>query len=540
MPSPQFGFPPPFYGSPPFNPNAPDPRNPKGGLGLGRGLPQGGSGLLGRVLGSILGGGAAPQGPAAPQSPQPSAPDPLQAPLGGNPLQQIFRGIGDVSDAAQGRAGPTQRALEQRRIEYERKRQEFAQNLAVLDKFQASIESTPLDKVDARKAQLRKAYEQLNPQGGEMFDALLGDTGLSQARLEELGQDEGVKVIIAQGGSMRDILDYAQKSPDFAERTIERQDSKALPSVRKKVEGLLNSSDPGVRAELAKIAKDGSTTFSELETLIEQYGTEGPEGTKLTPGELGTYKRKQDVLAQLIPGLKADAAFAKEKDAKAKADLEVETQKRIGMDAAEIRSKLEAEKPQRSEGITPNKQADLLTGAQNKDATYRQSIAALDRALDTRVNGIKDIELIFQFISGLDETAAREGEVALAQKAGGLKGKVQALLNQAQGTGLVGEDARRQLREVLQITRDDIEKDRQLILGNYRKVAEGLGSDPSVLEAFDNLGKFGEKPKAEGAEGKAQLRSATDAEIETVQRELGENASEDDLLDALAAKGLAP
>lgn len=506
----------PVSGSPPFNPNAPDPRQPQ----------QGGPG---GILGAILGGG---QRPMQQQPQQTANPDPgsLQ---GVPPLQRLLLGLGDIAAGFRGQPGPSQQLMAQRRAEYERKRQQYLQNLAVLEQFGGALEKTSLDQVDARRDQFKQVYETIAPGQGETFDAFLGDRGKSRALLEMAKESELLKMAIAQGASQADLLQI-QKSPAFEAEAFENADRKNAPSVEKKVQAFLNSTDPELRAELDKAAKDGSITFAEVETLMQRFGTDGPEGTKLSPSEIGTYNRKQDLLAQRFPGLKADKAFLEEKDAKAKADLQVETQKRITTNAEKIRDTYERAraKSKPAEGMTPNAQANLFATADQRLAPLRQSVAALDRALDQRGGGVKDIELIFQFISGLDETAAREGEVALAQRVAGLKGFIESNLEKAKGTGIIGDTIREQIRDSLAGVRKDFGT---LLEGRskaFGSVAKSLQADPNVVGEIEGMGKLNQvaKPK--------ERRQAIQADVDRLQKELGENATDEQILKALDEQGL--
>lgn len=507
----------PNSGSPPFNPNAPDPRQSQ----------QQGGGLLGRIFGGIGGGSQRPVRPGEPQQPQRS----------GGGISDLLIALGDFGAGVNGQPGPSQILMQQRQQAYQQKRQQYAQNLQLLGEFQKAIEKAPLDQQEATKAKLRTQFETYaGPGSGDLFDSVLGNAGISAGMLEAAKKDPAAQQLIYMGAGQDAIAEYL-RSPVGVQNAITAQDQAVSPAVEKKLRaGLFESKNPEVRAALEAAAKDGAITVEDVRALNQQFGTDGPQGTRLSDAELGTLERQQGSFAQRLPGFKTTEAFDKEKAAKVSADLQVETQKRITTNAEEIRDRYERERL-RAQGnkdprFTPNAQAEMLSKAQRQDGTYRQSIAALDRALDTRVNGIKDIELIFQFISGLDETAAREGEVALAQKANGLKGKVQAILQQVQGTGLIGEDARTQLREALQLTRDDIAKDRDLVIGNARDVAKGLGADPSVVKALEALKDYGKKEPAK------ERRAATEEDVQRVTKQLGGEATDEQILKALEDEGL--
>lgn len=356
-----FNFPEPIG----INPNAPPPLSRAQRPVLKMPATQGGGGGLG--LGSILRGIFGGQQGQQPQS----APGGPPTGLGDlPPLQKALLALGDVAAGYQGQVGPSQQLLAQRRAQYEQKRQAYLQNLALLDKFGEALQNTPVDQIEARKAKLREAYEQIAPGGGEMFDSVLGDTGLSKATLEQLAEDEGAKVILAQGGTMKDILDY-RKSPDFVNRTVERADTKSLPAVQKKVQGLLNSKDPAVRAELAKIVKDGSVTAAEVEALSSQFGTDGPEGTRLSEAEAQTLRRQQAKIAQLIPGFTTDAVFNQKAESK-RAEADYRAKKAIDQEYAAT-----------EEGLAPSERKDLRKARPQVIAgitTAKQKVAKLKKA----------------------------------------------------------------------------------------------------------------------------------------------------------------
>lgn len=314
----------PLSGSPPFNPYLPDPRQastPPQPLGVPQGFPSapGAPTPASVPQGPQAPLGATPQGPA-PQGAVPQAPG--QGPRG-SALSRFLLGIGDVSAAAQGRPGPSDE-LRQRRIQdYQLKRQELFQNLELSAKFAEVLTATPVDQLEGRRAKLRDAFGKLAPGQEDLYDLITSDVGLSGATLETLRNNDAVKMILASGGSTRDVLDFVRSEP--GQKSVqEMNDRVALPAAKRKIDALRNSTDPRVREALAKGSADKLLTFEEMLAISEEFGTDGPEGTKLTPSEASAVRRNQDQLGLAVPGVIPTSEYLEEKDLERQIRLERE------------------------------------------------------------------------------------------------------------------------------------------------------------------------------------------------------------------------
>lgn len=314
--------------TPGFNPNAPLPGVGRTTSPLGIALP-GAGGALPRDPGI---GGGVPQGPRLPQlgaQPQPApaaSPQPTGGPgdlsqLGG--LQRGLLGAGDVAAAVRGRPLPSQQLSQQRIAEYQRQRTELLQNLQLTSQFGDALAKTPVDQLEARRAKLRTAYGAIAPGQEALYDALTEDAGLSKAATETLQQNEAVKLMLATGATTEDIAEYV-RSPAFKLEAQQTNDRTALPQVKRKLDALRNSTDPKVRARVDAIAKDGLATVEEYIALSDELGTDGPEGTKLTPGESDAARRNQQILIQQVPGLTSTDDYVAEQELQRKIRLEHE------------------------------------------------------------------------------------------------------------------------------------------------------------------------------------------------------------------------
>jgi hypothetical protein len=143
--------------------------------------------------------------------------------------------------------------------------------------------------------------------------------------------------------------------------------------------------------------------------------------------------------------------------------------------------------------FTPNNQMSMVMRATKEDNVARRSLSSLDRAINQVGTGAGDIGILYRFINQMDDTAAREGELDLAQSAQSIADRLRTRFgNITEGTKL-GPELRQQIVEELQIARKQLQDQRSLVLGNYRNMATGLEAHPSVLQAFDRLGGYGEQ-----------------------------------------------
>ena len=385
---------------------------------------------------------------AAPATAQP----PISRPQGGvgppptdlsdlGPLQKVGLALGDFSAGLQGRQGPSQQILAQRKQEYEAKRQQYLQGLQVLDVARQQLENTPVDKLEQRRKVLRDQFVQFagGEEAGDLFDASLGDLGSSKAVLEQLAEDDAGKALLASGGTLKEINQLAT-SEGFLARKSERQDKANLPTVERKIKALLNSQDPEVRALLAKIQKDGFTTPEEIKQLNE-LGTQGPDGTKLTDSELQTLDRQQGALEERIPGFRRSEFFKTEQDLK--------QQEASAIRLAREKAKIEREEkllagPTQAEARDIDRLRAQYLSQSAKFLSYKEAAQGIEQASEDD-SGASDIVLLYNFIKLQDPNAVKEGEIALTERASGPLQRYADLFNKVQSGSILDPKVREDL-----------------------------------------------------------------------------------------------
>lgn len=191
--------------------------------------------------------------------------------------------------------------MAQRQKMYQQAQQSLIANIGILGEMSKYVQAARPEEQQEVLKKLREAYLQNAPGGEALFDATVGNSGSGPGLLQAALQDEGAKLLLANGASAKDLQDYLT-SPAKLEEAKAIQDQKLIGSVRTKIERLLATKDPTLRAELQKIQKDGKITAAEIASLNE-LGSVGPEGTRLLPMELDTLTRKQDEIAQIFPDL---------------------------------------------------------------------------------------------------------------------------------------------------------------------------------------------------------------------------------------------
>lgn len=372
-------------------------------LGAGqKGLGLVGSGL--QALGGAMGGTAGTPGI------NPAAPDPRQGGLGlAKPTPPITRGgiengPQDLSDLPfvtrlvlalddgfkhnEGMVGEGDRLRMQRQQAAEQRKLAWKQNIEVVDKFRAFLDTVPVTERDSRAAKLRQKYvtEFGGPGSEELFDTIIGAGGDGEGLSTALLHHPKVQLILANNprASMADIK-QAMNEPDFWPTAQKIQDDALLPSAEKKVQSLLNPQSPTLLARAQELGKNGYT-IEEIKQLNELAG-EGPEGSRLTPGELATLERQQGAIAQRIPGFKTTAEFDEERK-KAAELADFEARENIKFEHYKKLKEMELEQNLAKSGLDPAQRQVVL-------ADYRDNLKQLQTIGDSQAS-LADMDRILE------------------------------------------------------------------------------------------------------------------------------------------------
>jgi hypothetical protein len=453
-------------GTPGINPVAPDPRS---GLGM-----------------------AKPQRPSITEGPADLSDLPF--------VTRLVMALDDGFKHNEGMQGEGDRLRAQRQQAAEQRRLAWTQNVEMVDKFRAHLDTVPLNERDSRAAKLRDSYvrEFGGPGSEELFDTIIGAGGDAEAISSQLRDDPEIQAMLMNNpqASMLDVNKIRQ-SPQFLQRAVERQDQALLPSVEKKLGSLLSAQTPTMREAIARVQKDGAITVEEIKQLNEMAG-EGPEGYRLTPGELSTLARQQGALAQLIPGFKTTDEFgaARQKEAdladfRSKENIKQQHKIELERERARLRPP-----PSGGPGGAPSPTSQLAFYGK-VDAVrrvYFDTEAKLSNAVNSPLNGTGDIQALYSFVKNQDDTAAREGELALAQTAASTLDKLQRVASNVTDGRLLSDTQRKEIRQILEQMRDTTRTHHKEYVGRTKTVAESLNVPLNTVLPDYDVFAGGKKP----------------------------------------------
>lgn len=227
-----------------------------------------------------------------------------------NALSKIGLLLGNVSAGLQGNLAnsPIMMMQQQRRQEYERKRQAFMQGIQMMEKMDGELMNVPLSQRDAKKAGQKKLMEQMGGAGwGQLYDTLMSDDSTRTAMLEAAKTDQGWAAMMASGDPTPQMFQDYQRDPKRMQQVMTEFDKKQVDPAIAQFEKLASS--PKARARMAEMAKDGFTV-AEIRALNAEFGTQGPNGNALNDAQLGTLERQQGMLVGRIPGFVTDETYA--------------------------------------------------------------------------------------------------------------------------------------------------------------------------------------------------------------------------------------
>lgn len=393
---------------------------------------------------------------------------------GSNATLRILDTIAQIGGAG----SPIEAMVEKRREQAQQRKSDFVDNLQVLAKIGDFLDTVPIQERAQRTQELRKQFEADfgGENSGRLFDAVHGDPDNALGILAQMKEDPELNQLIEQGGSF-DELDAVRKSPQFQERAQTRQDELLLPEIERKIQGILASPVPAVRERLAAVVRDERITVDEIRQLNEVAG-QGPEGFQLTPAELRSLDRQQSAIAQRIEGFTTSKELASQRED----ERSFETFARE--EGLKQRNKLALEKAKGS-GIpkppSETAQLNLATKTDKVRRTYRETAKQVRRAVESPLTGTGDIQALYQFIARQDDTAAREGELKLAQRAVSALGRLRRISGNITDGRLLDNDQRVQMKGILQEMLSDTEDLEREYVQRTARVAQQFGIDPNKI-----------------------------------------------------------
>ena len=397
--------------------------------------------------------------------------------INNGPVGNLLLRLAEGASAVRNQPGPIQQRIAQQVALAQQRRKTFDDNLGVLAKVGDFLDSVPASERAQRSKELRERFikDFGGANSGALYDAVHGSPGNALGTIAALKDSPEIQRMINQGASFQEI-DAFRKSPEFTKMAQERQDKLVLPELEKKIGSLLKSQAPAVRERLEKISRDGKITLDEVRQLNEVAG-QGDQGAELTPAELESLSRVQGEIAQRIPGFVTSEDFQKEKEGlrafeQFAKEEQIKSQNRI------------AEKSASGGGAKAPTETSQLSFARDVSKVrrvYRETASQIRRAVDSPLSGVGDIQSLYQFISRQDNTAAREGELDLAQRAASALGKLERITGNITDGRLLDDTQRAQMREVLQQMLTDTESLERDFALQSADVAKNFGIEPSKI-----------------------------------------------------------
>ena len=496
-----------------------------------------------------------PQLPQAPQIPQaqnprgivPADPNRVKSVLGfftdphplGNgaeldrgPLGNSAIRVLDLIARAGGASSPIEGAMARYQQGVQQRKAQFTQNLEMLGRLGGVLEELPLSRRGGAAEQLRKRFSaDFGGPGSEvLFDAVLGDLELAPGVLSQLQKDPEIRGLLANPLASGADLEAIASSPEFRERAVARQDVELLPSVDKKLRGWFQNPPPELRSELEQF-REGGITVAEIRRLNELAG-QGPAGGALTPAELSTLERRQGDIAARFPNFVTTSAF----EAKQKADAEFEDFQRRHRVEQAGRERLKQMERKTSGSPTETSQLGFARDVRKRRSVYEETISQVQRAVDSPLDGVGDIQALYQFIARQDNTAAREGELDLAQRAASALGRLERITGNIADGRLLDDDARQKMRRELEGMLNDTRKLRDEFVMGSADIAKQFGIEEAKI--VPDIADFrGAKREAVGGRAKESPRQATQEDVDQISEELG-TEDLDQIIQALEERGL--
>lgn len=148
-------------------------------------------------------------------------------------------------------------------------------------------------------------------------------------------------------------------------------------------------------------------------------------------------------------------------------------------------------------------QADKVAA---KRKFYMDAERTMQNALDAPLNGIGDITALYSFIHNQDDTAAREGELQLAQRGASIIDKIQRIVGNVVDGRLLSDNQRQQIRAQIEIMKGGIRDQHQHYLKNVKSSADTLGWNYKALipDYEESTAAPAEAPPSQAGQAEAQ------------------------------------
>jgi hypothetical protein len=326
-----------------------------------------------------------------------------------------------ASSEGKGPAVASNALRDRRGAENQKRVQAYQQGVKMLQDFEGILDKTTPAEHDRVNELLRKRFGELaGGQPGEadgFYDTFLGGrTGISKALLEQAANDPGAQQIIAGGGTIADLRKYLT-SEDKIKQAFDVTDQRGLPAARNKIQAIFNVQDPALRARVEQMrASGGGFTLGEL----RQLDADLPPDLRPTQSEWDMLERNELDLGDIELLSTPELAKMREegrtsqnrRDEKA---AEIAAQHAAKLEEIELEASLGKFAKGGAGGTTAQRRV-FAKDVRTETKPYREQLEKLDQFLETPYNGTGGYQVLNGWISALDNTAAREGEVDVVRR----------------------------------------------------------------------------------------------------------------------------
>lgn len=401
-----------------------------------------------------------------------------------NPLQNVMLRFQNAVAAGEGQPSASGQARAQRTAGNQQRVAAFTQGTEMLKQFDAIRDKASPEDYDRIDGLLKKRFAEFagGPPGDadSMYDAFMsGGAGHAQALLKLVENDPVIQQGIASGWGVGEIRKAANEKMHegyvFA-------DSTNLPIVRKKIDAIFASGDPKtIELIQGKRGKEsGRWTLDTLRDLNDQL----PPELQMTRSQWETAKRHEGDLTDM-PGIETTPEILEERKAGRTSDLkrqeksaELSQQHKNRMDEIELEAIL---KPNKGNSPTANKGLEFAKWVETKRRPFFQAAADIQQVMSAPLNGFGDLQALYGFIKNQDNTAAREGELALAQTAASVADRVKIFMTNV-GEGRKLDDKQRgEIRDILSGYARKVQGLHRDFLKRMKTTAVGYELEPDVV-----------------------------------------------------------
>lgn len=462
------------------------------------------------------------------------------------PLRALALTLGNFSAGVTGGPRPSDMLEERRHAQNQARQQAYQQAVDAAQKFATDLDNTPQSDYQAKYDLYRKRFSVLaGTGGGEMFDTLVGKPGAWLGNIKAFETDPYMQALKENPDATPKMFKDRSLSPEHQAIVANLNDEQWLQSGLQKIARQGVSTNPDYLVRRGELASNGAVTLDQQLSLQDAFN----EPDRLTHSEAEALRRHPERLVG-VPGIRTPEQQLKRQDEQTKADVaeasalrlqndrqagDLEKQRLANQGALDV-ANAKANQPPKPLVARPPSAAQAYSAAKGiiqQRQKYLEPQLKIQAILNKAQSGIVDYVTLMSVIHNIDDTAAREGEVATAQSAASLTQRMTRWVSNKQSGRLLDPTAYKELRGFLSSALDISKKlDRNFIkqsipafAGSFGKQAADLqlpgwrdGFTPEEQDAILN-------PKVGGnAPGAAPARWQDDPRAEALRQQRRSNA----------------